>query len=1219
MKGLGVSPPFRKFSLPRPCSLTIGPVLAILALLALAAQDDPAALVERLRSDRVEERDDAARRLKTLGAVALPALEKASKDPEPEVADRAKFLVRAIGALGRLSPTLRRIVPGAEDAVAAGRAWTEILLEAVGRDEKETLRPADLEPLIAPALQEARSEDDLTRIALIAKLRRLQGAGRLFAPYLDHDDRDIRSAAASTLRSLLPEDAVPDLVTLLENPREQTRWEAASLLGELTSPAAREAVRKAAGHKDPTVCILALKAIQMRDAKEAASVSVPFLRDPRDTVRQTAVSIVGLAGYREAAAEVIRLLDDKDPLVVASAALASARLGARESAPRLVALLDCPEPEIVTGAAIALTMLGVRDAAPRIAKLLGHPNLRVRREAAEALGALGTPSQAPLLLPLLDDSDAEVRKTAVAALARFREKTALPSLIRLLQDGNAEVAREAVAAIGAIGADDALPRLVKLMEGPEREGGLQNAATMALIRLRNPEAADRVLPFLASEVSEVRERAAKVVLAYRLKESVAGVARLIEHADDGVRGTAAGVLLDMAPWEALPQARAALKHANPQVRVTGLELLVNWLGEEAIPELSALLADPDAGVVAAAAGCLKYYPAARAALLPLLRRPDDDLRKIVAESLCSLDHLPETRDLQALLGDANPDVRTAALMFVREACFRDAAKEVLALLDDRDDGVAINAVFAAEVLGLQEARPRLLEHIQSDRLGLAAAALMVLASMKAPELGERLPGLLKHRDADVRGEAGKAVLALRKKGLYPGLVPLLQAKETRNYVIWYTVRAGGPEGIPLVLPFLDSPETRHDAIDALASPDALVQAPRIIPFLRDPEHAGTVAHVLEAMNAQGHLIDLIKAWDLERETLGGVYVPAILKLSKGADLAPVQAMLKDADAGVRHKALIVLRHAGPPGIEAAIAGMAADPVPAIRREVAEALGQRQARAHAGVLTSLLADRVAEVRYAAAGGLGWLEIREPLLPLVRDPDAAVRARAVELLSTLVDDGAIFLPLLDDPDEHVRKEATIALARLDVREAGPAILKSDGWPYVRAYALGRLGVRDARAAIAEIGIADRSRDQATTGGALCRLGFREGIPGVFILMDGDLDLFALNALRQPELWERLRERRLGADLEGTGREILERIARAADLKLKIDPGVEEVLKQGGRVRCRGGRTALLFALESLCGRGLEIVLEADAVRIRTPEAADADWRRWCRETELPAQRR
>ena len=74
--------------------------------------------MEKLRSDDIKEREAAMRQLKELGRAAVPELEKAAKDPETEVAGRARFLLRLFAVRDLITPGLKKAMPGIEEQLA---------------------------------------------------------------------------------------------------------------------------------------------------------------------------------------------------------------------------------------------------------------------------------------------------------------------------------------------------------------------------------------------------------------------------------------------------------------------------------------------------------------------------------------------------------------------------------------------------------------------------------------------------------------------------------------------------------------------------------------------------------------------------------------------------------------------------------------------------------------------------------------------------------------------------------------------------------------------------------------------------------------------------------------------------------------------------------------------------------------------------------------------
>jgi hypothetical protein len=94
---------------------------ALLAL-ALAQADGLPALVERLRSDRVEDRAAASRELEELEGSAAPALRDLLKDADVEVAARARGILEFIRLRRLISGKVRALFPTAVATVTRGDA-----------------------------------------------------------------------------------------------------------------------------------------------------------------------------------------------------------------------------------------------------------------------------------------------------------------------------------------------------------------------------------------------------------------------------------------------------------------------------------------------------------------------------------------------------------------------------------------------------------------------------------------------------------------------------------------------------------------------------------------------------------------------------------------------------------------------------------------------------------------------------------------------------------------------------------------------------------------------------------------------------------------------------------------------------------------------------------------------------------------------------------------
>jgi len=124
----------------------------VLALTALGAQaqDDPAALVVRLSSERLEERDQAATALRALGDRAVPALERALGSSDAEVRLRSNQLLHEVSAVSILVEDLRSDeIPG--NARAARNALLRRYDETVKKALLETVKSDDAQQALEAA------------------------------------------------------------------------------------------------------------------------------------------------------------------------------------------------------------------------------------------------------------------------------------------------------------------------------------------------------------------------------------------------------------------------------------------------------------------------------------------------------------------------------------------------------------------------------------------------------------------------------------------------------------------------------------------------------------------------------------------------------------------------------------------------------------------------------------------------------------------------------------------------------------------------------------------------------------------------------------------------------------------------------------------------------------------------------------------------------------
>ncbi len=169
---------------------------------------------------------------------------------------------------------------------------------------------------------------------------------------------------------------------------------------------------------------------------------------------------------------------------------------------------------------------------------------------------------------------------------------------------------------------------------------------------------------------------------------------------------------------------------------------------------------------------------------------------------------------------------------------------------------------------------------------------------------------------------------------------------------------------------------------------------------------------------------------------------------------------------------------------------------------------------------------------------------------------------------------------------------------------------GAPCVRmaaANALAELGATEAVEAL-RTGLAEKSPvERAEAAKALARLGSNAGVP--FLLEEArkgthTATLISLNALRQPDVYRKLKATGLSQDIEGDPDGVAEAWSR--DSGLLLVGGKRGAISE---LRAYEGRTHLLWALEWIAGPwGAEAILEPDQVRLLPREEAIKFWTGW-----------
>ena len=736
----------------------------------------------------------------------------------------------------------------------------------------------------------------------------------------------------------------------------------------------------AVGDKEPAVRAAALETLSRLDIREAVPAAVDCLGDADQQVRLAALELVGRLGSPSALVPAIRpRATDPSPVVRAAAAQALGALGGEAIQPLLRDLLADSEPE-VREAAVRAAMRARRPAlAPAVRPLLDDPSPEVRRAAAEALGRIGAESDAAALLAAMANATPEFREAAadsalrlaparlpelldrieragdasgklglVRAIPQAQFDSAEPILERLSQDPSPEVRAVTLSALAQIGSSHAADHARRGLDDPD--AGVRASAADTLVRLDTRSAEPALRARLVADPSPaVRERAA---LAAGLFPTPEGAQALLEVCgrEEPAEVHAAAVLALGAFPDHSPVAELARLPDESAVRTvlqarlhsdSEYRLLARRLQATRRTELRALVSHSrDAMESAVAEGSrtaldlgerLRLVSALRAfqgdrsrtALLHVLRSdPSPEVRaaalRAVAEMVSDDDR---AQAVQRALGDPSPTVRRAAVAAAAGLAPEAALDALLRGLraDERSD-------ILAEAAKQVEANPAALqtaaESAQPD--SAEAAALMRLARyLHHPLLAPTATRLARSETPEVR-EAVADLWAARTDLADPESVAAL-TQDPVVVVRRAAVRAAVATG-------------RSDAVRTAAEdPDAGVRRALALALQGAPELPFPVAletDPSEPVRAAAAVSRLLRseAADLPPGVTRPAAAQAVRDLARLDDLRAVARTAPDP----RHRlgAALALALVGDP-VAREVAD--SDPIPALRRQVAETL------------------------------------------------------------------------------------------------------------------------------------------------------------------------------------------------------------------------------------------------------------------------------------------
>jgi HEAT repeat protein len=1125
-------------------------------------------LVDRLRSDRIEEREAVARKIVEAGSAALPELRRAARDTDPDLARRAALLVRRVDAAQLLGRALLARLPEAEALLGGARDQdrTRVFLRAAGvpgisRGALDALAPRAL----AGALAALEDPDDpcgfvrrtrrnlvdpsqeLRDVAAIAAEWDLRSAVPTLRGWLGHGDPEVQACAILALGHLEAPDLQADLLRLLQEGPPECRAAAAVVLGARGSREAVSALVRGLESVDGVLWIRSYQALLELGA--GAAIAEIERRLARDECPGRGHLVQALERFRlgESSPWSFRLdgdgMDQTD-LATARVLIDRGRLDAVE---RLVPLLKDSRLGVRRAALWILRDLQARGSVESIRPLLRDPELS--GDALGVLSDLGGVSAVGDVLAILREGDPTFPYLAIPALGKFGDSRALPELRRQLERGDEILRRASAQAMMQLGDPDAAPALVRALDDPDDE--VRDAALRALLKVSPACSFLRIARLLAEEPNvHIRERQLDPAKRPLL---VALVRQALAEADPLVRQGAVEIVYSFSLGECFPEVLGLASDPDPDLRCSAVGTLAGFVRRDALPTFLARI-DDDFPRTRQAAASAAGELGSREELLPVLKRTI--AKRGIDTALLSCLARIRTRDdipyFVELLGHHNPKIRGAALDSLVALRAESSASAMVALLEDPEENLRAQAIQALAALGAREGiaplRRLLGEHARDQSLRVMEA----LGALGALEAAADLRRFLAEEDSDLRSEAADVLGRVGDRSAIPELRRMLDdpSAEVRESCARALGRLGAREAVPEILTTLRRAEARGE------NPDGALEALALVP----------------APEARGELIRLLLRQVRSQDGLRGV-VEALTRIDPSAPSAALIAFLDRGDFAPH---------------------LLGEPLEYLRG------GDPEARK---ACHRMREPSTARTAIRALVDLGSREAIPTLRRLAREAEASVRDEALRALAALSDRAcaADLIPFLaSDADDLA--PLVERLGTLGCREALPALrrLRRDPRPRVRETALrscARLGGEDVLAELRPLLDDPHPEVRSRAAAELCQRGDPGGLP--LVLQEGIL-LESLNALRAPEAWRALSERPLPGPLAGTFRRVLETVAREAGLSLELPDDIAG----DGECRFSPGQTPSLLDLLLSLPQVTFILQEKRLQLLRRGEA----WKFW-----------
>jgi HEAT repeat protein len=468
------------------------------------------------------------------------------------------------------------------------------------------------------------------------------------------------------------------------------------------------------------------------------------------------------------------------------------------------------------------------------------------------------------------------------------------------------------------------------------------------------------------------------------------IAKRLRSADVEVRLSALNALAGLPDAAVIDPAITALGDSDWRVRKVAVALLLEGVDRNRMIHqlIDRLGREKNIGMRNAAVEVfIQFGKSAADPLLFSLPRTDDDVKKLIIDTLGEIKDKKAIPTLVSLLSEQNENIAASAVEALGKLQDPETVPPLLAVLDRDNPLLVFSAIKALELIGDQRAVEPLIGLLEKGaykRVGLEA--LGAIGDMRV--LGALTAALLSGPKS-VRGSALKAIAALESR----------QSEADRS-AVHRSVREIYQDPLRALLK-----EAVQEA-DSVLRRAAIrmygwVAEARSVPILISLINSECRDDVLSALVAIGraHIDPLITGLSEQDDVVREVMATVLGQIRERRVVPTLASLLQDRNGHVRQAAAKALGEIKDPKAIEALLPVLADPYPNVQESAVKALMQMKEDLPRSTLLAYLSHDSSALRCNAAFLLG--QVKEegaiaPLLFLLRDPEQSVRKAAVDAL-------------------------------------------------------------------------------------------------------------------------------------------------------------------------------------------------------------------------------